>query len=318
MIKKLTRDHIEAELAALAALIAAAPDDDILGRMSLESRRDELQRELTALNASAENRAKIALYFGGEPVVGSTGVEVGFGADSLFTFQDLITKVWAAGAGQLAPMGPIPDRAASQLHITSLVHGSFGFLLEELDEHGEPLFESPLKAAADRTAAYIADIADANESRFVETLEVLDPRVFSAVRNFFGTVHRANATFRVVEGDTDARFDRVAIERAWSRIEASEMEEEHITIEGQLLGMIPVGRRFEFDPDGATKIIKGKVGEQFSQTYLERMKDEQFAGRRWKAVLHHKIVQRRGRPPLDSYTLLELNEIDESGDKGRA
>ena len=66
----------------------------------------------------------------------------------------------------------------------------------------------------------------------------------------------------------------------------------------------------EFEPDGAVKVIEGKVGEKFGQSYLERMNNEQFAGRRWKAVLSRKIVERKGRKPSETYTLLELDEVD--------
>lgn len=315
MMRKLTRQHINAELAGVNTLLAALPDSDVIGRMSLTSRRDNLLQELESLEQGPENRAKIALYFGGDPVIGSTGVEATFGADSLGNFQDLLTKVWAANAGNLSAMGPIPDKGASQLHITSLVHGSFGFLLEELDDHGELLFESALRVAADRAVDYIANFADEDEAKFFATLEQLDPRVFNAVRSFFSTVHKGKATLRLVEGETDARFDRVAIERAWVRIEASSVDEEPLTREGRLLGMIPLGRRFEFEPDGAVKVIEGKVGEKFSQSYLERMTNEQFAGRRWKAVMNHKTVARKGRKPIETYTLIELDEIDKPTEK---
>lgn len=311
MIRKLERQHIAAELAALSSLLDTLPEGDLLGRMSLEYRRDEMRLELAALEDGSENRAKMALYFGGDPAIGSIGLEAGFSSDSLGTFQDLVTKVWAAGDGELADSGPIPDKAASQLHITSLVHGSFGFLLEEIDERGEPLFESELKLAADRVAAYLDIFAGEDENDFVNTLEALDKRVFRSVRAFFSTLYRAKATFRLVEGETDSRFDRAAIERAWLRIEASNVDEEQLTLEGQLLGMIPVGRRFEFEPDGAVKIIQGKVGEKFSQSYLDRMHDEQFAGRRWRAVLHRRAVERRGREATEAWTLIELEEISE-------
>ena len=309
MIRKLARQHIYAQIAGVNTLLAALPADDLIGRMSLSSRLQSLEKELEALEGGSENLAKIAVYFGGEPVVGSSGVEAAFGSESLGNLQELLTKVWASNSGQLAAMGPIADRAKSNLHITSLLHGSFGFLLEELDEHGEPLFESPLRQAADRVMDYIANFADENEARFSETLEQLDPRIFSSVREFFKTVYTAKATFRLVEGETDARFDRIAIERAWERIEAAKVDEDQVTREGKLLGMIPVGRRFEFEPDGATKIIEGKVGERFSESYLERMGDEQFAGRRWRAVLKHKVVERKGRKPSETWTLIELVEI---------
>jgi hypothetical protein len=109
MIRGITRQQIVAELAALNTLLSTLPDDDLLGRMSLESRRDSLLKELQAVEQLVENRAKVALFFGGDPAVGSIGLEAGFGAESLANFQDLITKAWAASTGTLAAMGPIAD-----------------------------------------------------------------------------------------------------------------------------------------------------------------------------------------------------------------
>jgi hypothetical protein len=71
-----------------------------------------------------------------------------------------------------------------------------------------------------------------------------------------------------------------------------------------------VGRRFEFEADDQDAIIAGKVGEKFSQSYLERMNNEQFAGRRWKAQFQRVVVSRKGSEPIERYTLLELDEID--------
>jgi hypothetical protein len=39
------------------------------------------------------------------------------------------------------------------------------------------------------------------------------------------------------------------VERAWRRAEKSNINEEQITVEGTLLGVIPIGRRFEFQRD---------------------------------------------------------------------
>ena len=235
-----------------------------------------------------------------------------FSGSALSNFQDLITKVWGAGAGKLAAMGRVPGKAASQLHITSLVHGSFGFLLEELDAQGEPLFESALRKAVNTAVHYVASIADENEARFIETLEQLDPRVFSALRDFFGSIYRGKATLRLTEATVDARFDRTAVQRAWDRLEAAKVDEDRSTFEGKLLGIIPLGRRFEFEPDGATQVIKGTVGEQFSQHYLERMSIQQFAGKRWRATLHRVVVTRQGQEPSERFTLLELDEIEKA------
>ena len=311
MMVKLDRDQVAAELAALNSLIESLPPNDYLGRLGLEARRDEIRQEFEQLASREDRRAKVALYFGGEPVIGSVGVQAGFGTKAVGSFQDLLSRVWGASeGGQLLSMGPIKDRVASQLHITNLVHGSFGFLLEELDHDGEPMFETPLSKAADQVAEYIASFAGENEATFSAVIDNLNPRVFLSLRDFFGYIHKANATFRLVEGSWDEKFDHQAVERAWNRAEASNVDEERVQLKGKLLGVIPVRRRFEFEPDGQAVIIEGKVDEKFGQSYLERISTEQFAGRRWKALFKKRIVAKVGRMPAESYTLLELEQLD--------
>ena len=310
MTLKLDRDQLAAELGTLDHLLATLPTNDFAGRIGLESRRTRIREQLEALSTHEERKAKIALYFGGDPVIGSLGVEANFGTNAIGSFQDLISKVWSVQiAGDLQSMGPVSHREASRLHITNLVHGSFGFLLEELDDQGEPFFQSQLSKAADQVADYVASFASENEAIFAQAIEDLNPRVFQSIKDFFGFMHKGQATFRMVEGERDVKFDRYAVERAWSRAEASKVDEEHIQVEGRLLGVIPMRRRFEFEPDGESHIIEGKVDEKFGQTYLEKINTEQFSGRRWKALLHKRIVVRVGRLPTERYTLLELVEI---------
>jgi hypothetical protein len=309
---KIERDQLAAQLAALNQMIESLPENDHLGRMGFEDRRDSLRQQLNALAGVEEKRAQIALYFGGEPVIRSTGVQAEFGTKAIGSFQDLLSKVWGSlDGGQLQYMGPIKDKEASQLHITSVVHGSFGFLLEELDDHREPMFQSPLCKAADQVADYITGFAGENEATFSEVIDALNSRVFQSIRTFFGYMHKGKATFRIVEGERDQQFDRFAVERAWNRAEASDVAEDRVGVEGELLGVIPMGRRFEFIPDETGIVIKGRVGERFSQTYLERIRTQQFVGRRWRALLYKRTVTKVGREPSDQYTLLELEELEQ-------
>lgn len=307
---KSDRDQLAAELSALDGLLASLPANDFLGRIGLRSRREEIAKKITDLAQEQDRRAKVALYFGGDPVVGSIGIEAGFSTKALGSFQDLLSKVWGeAETGRLSAVGPVKDKPASQLHITSLVQGSFGFLLEELDDHGEPHFETPLKKAADQIANYMTRFASEDEQAFTETIEGMDPRVFLSLREFFEYIYRGKATFRLVDAEKDERFDRPAVERAWHRAEESSVDEQRVRVEGRLLGVIPFRRRFEFERDGSDDIIEGTVGEKFGQTYLERISTEQFAGRRWAALLQRKVVTRVRRQPSEIYTLLELEEI---------
>jgi hypothetical protein len=306
---KLERDHLAAQLAAVTHLLQTLPPNDYLARVGFESRRAALQHQLDELGQMEERRAAVALYFGGDPVIGSYGVQAEFGTKVIGKFQDVLTKVWGTLDGApLQQMGPIKDKDVSQLHITSVVHGSFGFLLEELDGQIEPMFQSPLSQAADQVAEYIANFAGENEATFSQMIDVLNPRVFQAIREFFGFVHKDKATFRLVEGQRDQQFDRIAVERAWNRAEMSNVLEEHLHVQGRLLGVIPMKRRFELESDETGTVIEGKVGEQFGQSYLERINNEQLAGKRWRALLHKRTVTKIGRDPVHNYTLLQLEE----------
>lgn len=308
MIRKLDTERLSAELAALEAVLAEIPLTDYLARVGLEARRDELRESLASLQQIGDRQARVALFFGGDPVIGSEGVKARFASDAVGSFQDILTNIWGLSQDvQVAMAGPIKNHELSHLHITQTLHGSFGFLLEELDANGEPLFDSPLKLAADQVVRVIRGFADEDDLRFSAVIEELTPRVFVSVRKFLHFVHSDKATFRLVEGDADLRVDHNGVERAWQRAEQSRVDEERVAMTGRLLGVIPVHRRFEFEPDGAT-LISGRVGEDFGHTYLERIATEQFAGRRWRALFHRKLIERLGRPPIVNYTLLTLNE----------
>lgn len=307
---KIERDHLAAQLASVDRMLATLPANDYLGRMGFQHRREMLQQQLVALGKVEELRAQVALYFGGDPVIGSTGVQVEFGTKAIGSFQDLLSKVWGSlERGQLHNMGPIKDKDASHLHITSVVHGSFGFLLEELEDQTEPMFQTGLSKAADQTASYIASFAAESDASFVEVIDTLNPRVFQSIRGFFSYLHKGNATLRLVEGERDQQLDHKAVERAWLRAEASNVAEDEVSIRGTLLGVIPMGRRFEFISDETGGVIRGKVAERFSQSYLEKVGTQQLAGKRWKATLHKRTVSKFGQEPVDQYTLLELQEL---------
>ena len=62
---------LSSELAQIDALLRRMPAEDVLGRMGLTSRRDEISAELASLREGVNTLASTALYFGGRPVIGS-------------------------------------------------------------------------------------------------------------------------------------------------------------------------------------------------------------------------------------------------------
>lgn len=315
MIRKIERDQLAAEIASLEAMLQALPTNDPVGRLGFESRLRELRARLEAVTADEERRAAVALYFGGEPVIGSRGIRADFGSAMIATYQDLVAKVWATLQGGALPLrGQIKDRDAAQLHITSLVHGSVGFLLEEIDERGEPLFPSPVKEATHKVTEYMEQFTAEDDQPFNRMVEEINPRIFASLRDFFKWMHKEHAVFRLVEGETDRSFDEGAIERAYTRAEATEIEEEDIPVEGELIGVVPYARRFEFRTSPGNELISGKVAESFSEAYLERIHRERIVGQKWQAVLRKRETRKPGRL-IESFILLEIRELHNTNER---
>jgi hypothetical protein len=203
----------------------------------------------------------------------------------------------------------VPEEEKSKLHITSLLHGSVGFLLEEVEEN-ESLFATPLKKAADKAAEVISAFASPDEQAFSTLLETVDERVVTATRDFFKQMQRNGATLRLVEGDKEVDLQSEMVARAFQRAESVSIDDSQKEITGELIGLIPYGRKFEFRAQDGP-LISGTVAPTLSENYLERIESERVAGRNWRAKLRIRRVMRFGRAS-ESYTLLDLFDIPAS------
>jgi hypothetical protein len=90
VIRRLEQEHLSADLAAVEELLSSAPSGDILGRMSLTERCDEVRKALAEVESRGEIEGRTALFFGGGPVIGSRGVDADFAAEALGKYQDLV------------------------------------------------------------------------------------------------------------------------------------------------------------------------------------------------------------------------------------
>ena len=123
----------------------------------------------------------------------------------------------------------------------------------------------------------------------------------------FGTLRRAEASVRVVDSSRDTILDRAAVDRAYVRLEETKVDEDDLVLEGQLIGILPYGGRFEFQPRSG-ELIRGKVAPTMSESFLQRLQDEQAIGKWFQATIRHRSV-RRFALSSDGYVLLELKEL---------
>lgn len=304
-LRKLERDFAHADLAAVNGLLSQLGDEDVMTRFGLEARLEELQRTIAELDeADEEPTASAALFFGGQPVIGARGIESEFGGAAVTKFQDLVAKVLAHENGGLGQRGIVPNKSAATLHITNIVRGSFGFLFEEMRPQRQ-MVETPLKVAVDEATRLLDAFGEPDEEQFRTAVETIDQRVLGTAREFFDLMRQEGATLRVVAGNRDKSFGAEAVARAAERATSTIVEDTEESVEGQLAGVLPDARQFEFRTVGERGTIRGKVDRTLPADQLIRF-NRDLVNVAARARLHVKRVLRNDVVVREGFTLLAL------------
>jgi hypothetical protein len=305
IVRKLERDFLRADINSVDALMKRLGDEDVMARFGLEERLAELQGTLAGLEeVPPETAASAALFFGGKPVVGSLGIESEFAAAAVGQFQDIVAKVLAHDTGNLAERGTVPRKTSSTLHITNIVRGSFGFLLEEVRPQLQ-ILDTSLKTAVDEATRLLDAFGEVDEEHFRTAVEDIDQRVLGTTREFFDLMRRSGATMRLVAGETDRSFAAEAVARAAERAKTTTIEDLDDTVTGQLAGVLPESHQFEFRAGAERGTIRGKVHRDLTAHQLALFNKE-YVNVDARAVLKVKRVLRNGTIAREGYTLISI------------
>ncbi len=310
MSKKLIIDSIASEIAALKdLLIDAQQSGDIVGEIQLKYRISHLSEKMESMKeeSSEDNSARVALFFGGQPVLGSKGIAVDFASIVLGQFQGLVAKIFASKDGELRKRRKVSSIGDSTLMVTGLVQGSFGFVLDEMSNQMS-LGPSELSQSVDKAASLLKDIADQDDAVFNARVEELESGTLVALKDFFTSLDSSKATIRVVEKESEFTLNSADIYRAKTRTEATSIEEtiEETTddIEGKLIGFLPEHKKFELrNKDGVT--IYGSVTKEAADQYVNMI--DKFI---WQKCLIKveikKTVSPLNREPKEVFRLIEF------------
>lgn len=310
MLRKLELQALEAELAAIKKLLAEAREvNDPVGSIQYEQRKQELEQDIIVLRDEEMHQASIALYFGGKPVFGSRGIAADFAGKALEQFQELVSKHFAkAELGALGERGKVPLKDITTLMVTGVTKGSFGFLLDELNDQ-MPMFDTALKEMVSEVMNIIESAGSVDELVFEEAAETLDPRTLMALRDFFVGLDSNAATVRIVNDVRDFSLDDAAIHRARVRTEATQIEEEDTEISGTLIGFLPEHRRFELQTPSGETIYGSTTKESTEQYSLTLQRGDPAIGKICSAKVRERTVRPLNRPPRLVYRLLEFTTL---------
>lgn len=308
-MKKLERDALLADRETVRSILAGLHVSDLAGKSSFERRLNYIEQRLQELEAAPDHSASIALFFSGQPVIGSRSIDADFASRAIGVFQDLVTKkVATEERGELGERGPLPLRTSTALAIRDVVRGSFGFVLEESAVNGN-LADTALKTAVNEITEVIAKTASESNADFEVAVETLDARLLSSLKTFFRTLDENQATLRIIEDEREESLNSLAIRRGRLRVDDVRINDVEVdNIVGQLVGLVPIGRRFEMRLQNTDEIIRGNVKPSLAQEYMALIEtpDERLVGQTWVTRMRIRQIEERNRPPRLVYTLLGL------------
>ena len=309
MVNRLKIEGLQAELAAVESLLRQAAEfSDAISEFQLSKRKEIIESEILKLIAESSPTANVVLFFGGKPVFGSRGISADFAGDAIKQFQELVSKTFAINElGQIGERGPVPLKQSTNLMVTEIAKGSFGFVLEELQDQ-LAMFDTGLKAITEEVAILIERTASPNELEFEEAIQKLDARSLIALKDFYVILDKNSATIRIVEEKFDFMLDESAVRRGRERTEATSIDEEDEFFSGTLMGFLPEHRKFEAKLDDGSSIY-GSVSKEAAEQYaLFVTSDKTAIGEKWTFKIKRRTVHQLNRPPREVYRLLEFVE----------
>lgn len=311
MLPQLERQFLQADLAQVQALLEqCSPDEDPIEHFQYAQRVQMLQgklAEMPSLIVSAP--AGAALFFGGRPVLGSQGIKASFSSQAIDQFQKIVSQRFAAHEqGPLASKGRVPLCGETQLLVTDVVRGSFGFVLQAPEAEASANGETTLKTVVDEVAVTLSRMSSSDEALFDQAAAELDDRQIGTLQAFFKLLDSEGASLRLVEGERDFELDRAAVSRARERVEGLVIADQSEEIEGQIIGWLDYSGQFELMPYEHGDVMRGTI----NRDVLERVEREGINPYKQhvKATLKVRRVTVRNRSPKLAYTLIGFDVID--------
>ncbi len=252
-----------AERASLNRLMENISESDVISRMSLGARLQQVEEQLSDYEGMSPRLRTARLTFKGAPVLDGRGILMEFGTDAAKEFANAVTVVGASMTTAIAPAGRVPNAEQFRLAITGVAYGSFGFQIEEASP--QLAFDetpTPVEVAISRVRTILSASVGTDEE-LSEAISDTDRRALSAVQQFLKKVADGGAAFTLFhDGEAFDFADAAQVRRSENRLNADNIREDDTTISVQFLGFFPYRPRAQFRITAAEADYLGdEVGE---------------------------------------------------------
>ncbi len=240
--------NLRSELTHLDSMLARIPPENVIDRIGLQGRRQQVVEELAGFDDVRTEFEPTRLTFRGTPVIGEQGIMAGFGTKIVGLFNNTIEAMGASSQQQLGSRGVIPSVDNYGMMITGVARGSFGFQLERASDQLILVAEAdPVAEAVDRVKT-IMEATLMTDDELAETLVDTDPRVIKDIREFLEELVENEATCAIESKRREFSFKNVdQIRRSVARLQEDNVVQRVVTLGGKFIGYLPDSRLAEFD-----------------------------------------------------------------------
>lgn len=304
------RQFIESEINELKRILGNIPQDKIIKRKGYEHRLAQAEATLRLMQTELAPET-MTITFKGKPVRGTHGIYADFATKVMNTLSDAYAALVATAKGiTLGSRGDIPEFDKHRLLITGTALGSFGFELElptpepmDTPVQGSLLpKENPIIQARDMLERVLTQSLEGDDDQLAESLEDIDQRALSKIQAFYEVLQQDEAVFSLAIGSRQITCSSVEkAQQAGARLKSDNIATTEACFAGQLTGVLPQRRDFEFI-DTEKGLIRGKIDKSIDDA---NVLNREWLGKPASIRLASRTVG-QGRP---RYTLMSLEHI---------
>lgn len=270
--------------------------------VAFAEREEEIREKLEALPLG-NKEARTVLFFSGEPVQGSMGIDAAFAGRVLEPFQSMVMADYAdRWHGVVGSRGRRPGETQSRLLLTGLPRGSFG--LELTRAENDELFEEGQLADTLAHITRLVEAASRSDEDFAAELDATAPRVIQNLRAFLEVIAKGKAGLRLESGDFRCTMNPVQANEAFNRVAGTITSDEAVEMPGVFKGVLLESWKFDFVTD-ENHSVGGKIDENLTEEQVIALNREFFNEHCRASLLKTTVLFKNGRVRT-SYTLKGL------------
>jgi hypothetical protein len=291
MTTRSQREFLKVQLLETQQLRQMAAGHPLMSVAFLE-REEELKKKLEALPLG-QKEARTILFFSGEPVQGSIGIDASFAGRVLEPFQSMVMTDYAdRWHGVVGKRGRLSGEAESRMLLTGLPRGSFG--LELTRAENDELFDESHLADTLAHVTKLVEAAGRSDEDFAAELDETAPRVIQKLREFLEVVAKGKAGLRLESGDFRCTMDPIEASEAFNRVAGTITTDEFMTVSGVFEGVLLGDWRFNIVEENGHK-ISGKIDENLTEEQVVDLNRRFFNERCVAGVLKTTVLFKNGR-----------------------